>query len=185
MKTSNYSLSFFKIIIIFFIFLLSFCSNEPSYHYTKEKFELGPVSAKVDLRNMIRNHIVRRSCELLEAGAEKRISAFNSGNWQVWRDSVRIKVLKEMGGMPFGENGTPLKQALLDACHIRIRPIMMTVLTTALALLPVAIGFSKEAKMQSPMAIVILSGLTVSTCLTLVIIPVLYYYIDKKIFKEK
>ena len=82
------------------------------------------------------------------------------------------------------EQGKALKDALVNACHIRIRPIMMTAFTTALALTPVAIGFSKESQMQSPMAIVILSGFIVSTCLTLVVIPVFYYYVDKKIFKK-
>lgn len=82
------------------------------------------------------------------------------------------------------KNGATLKDALIKACHIRIRPIMMTVFTTALALSPVAIGFSKESQMQSPMAIVILSGFIVSTFLTLVVIPVFYYYVDFKIFNN-
>jgi hydrophobic/amphiphilic exporter-1 (mainly G- bacteria), HAE1 family len=82
------------------------------------------------------------------------------------------------------EEGSELKQALLDACHTRIRPIMMTAMSSSLSLFPIAIGFSKESQMQSSMAIVILSGFIVSTCLTLVIIPVFYYYIDKNLFKK-
>ncbi len=80
--------------------------------------------------------------------------------------------------------GVKLKDALWNACHIRLRPIMITAFTTVLGLFPLAIGFGKEAKMQSPMAIVVIFGFLVSTCLTLLFLPTLYLYTEEKIFKR-
>jgi HAE1 family hydrophobic/amphiphilic exporter-1 len=82
------------------------------------------------------------------------------------------------------EKGKSLKDALWSACHIRMRPIMMTAFTTVLGLTPVAIGFGKEAQMQSPMAIVVISGFLVSTCLTLVVLPTIYLLVEDKVFKR-
>lgn len=97
----------FKTISILFI-LLFFCSEKNHWQYSREPFELGPVKPSVDLRNMPRQHIVRHSCELLETGAERRIQAFKNGSWQAWRDTVRERVVAQMGAMPFGEKGAPL-----------------------------------------------------------------------------
>jgi HAE1 family hydrophobic/amphiphilic exporter-1 len=82
------------------------------------------------------------------------------------------------------EKGKSLKDALWSACHIRMRPIMMTAFTTVLGLMPVAIGFGKEAQMQAPMAIVVISGFLVSTCLTLVVLPTIYLLVEDKVFKR-
>jgi HAE1 family hydrophobic/amphiphilic exporter-1 len=66
------------------------------------------------------------------------------------------------------------REAILEAAPIRLRPILMTTLTTVLALLPLAIGFGTGAETQQPMAVVVIGGLLFSTILTLVIIPVIY-----------
>ena len=79
-----------------------------------DPFQLGPVPATVDLRNMVREHIVRRSCELLEAGASRRMESFRSGRWTAWRDNVRRAVLRQMGPMPFGADGPPLNIRLVS-----------------------------------------------------------------------
>ena len=62
----------------------------------------------------------------------------------------------------------------------RLRPIMMTTLTTALGLLPMALGFGEGSEVRTPMAITVIGGLLVSTMLTLVVIPVVYSLLDRK-----
>ncbi|TDX52671.1 efflux RND transporter permease subunit [Orenia marismortui] len=70
------------------------------------------------------------------------------------------------------------KEAILNAGPIRLRPIMMTTLTTILGLSPMALGIGKGAEAQQPMAVVVVGGLLFSTILTLVIIPTIYSIID-------
>ncbi len=70
--------------------------------------------------------------------------------------------------------------AIQEAGRARLRPIMMTTLTTALGLLPMAIGFGEGAEVRTPMAITVIGGLLVSTLLTLVVIPVVYSLLDRK-----
>ncbi|MTI61552.1 MAG: efflux RND transporter permease subunit [Firmicutes bacterium] len=70
------------------------------------------------------------------------------------------------------------KEAILAAGQIRIRPIMMTTLTTVLAMVPMALGIGEGSEQQQPMAIVVIAGLLFSTILTLIVIPVLYDIVD-------
>jgi HAE1 family hydrophobic/amphiphilic exporter-1 len=70
--------------------------------------------------------------------------------------------------------------AIKEAGQARLRPILMTTLTTALGLLPMAIGFGEGAEVRTPMAITVIGGLLVSTLLTLVVIPVVYSLFDRK-----
>jgi HAE1 family hydrophobic/amphiphilic exporter-1 len=70
--------------------------------------------------------------------------------------------------------------AIMEAGSARLRPILMTSLTTALGLLPMAIGFGEGAEVRTPMAITVIGGLLVSTLLTLVVIPVVYSLMDRK-----
>ncbi len=70
--------------------------------------------------------------------------------------------------------------AIMEAGSARLRPILMTSLTTALGLLPMAIGFGEGAEVRAPMAITVIGGLLVSTFLTLVVIPVVYSLLDRK-----
>jgi HAE1 family hydrophobic/amphiphilic exporter-1 len=71
------------------------------------------------------------------------------------------------------------KEAILEAAPIRLRPILMTTLTTTLALVPLALGIGTGAETQQPMAIVVIGGLLFSTLLTLIIIPVVYDIVDE------
>jgi HAE1 family hydrophobic/amphiphilic exporter-1 len=70
--------------------------------------------------------------------------------------------------------------AIMEAGTARLRPILMTSLTTALGLLPMALGFGEGAEVRTPMAITVIGGLLVSTLLTLVVIPVVYSLLDRK-----
>jgi HAE1 family hydrophobic/amphiphilic exporter-1 len=69
-------------------------------------------------------------------------------------------------------------EAILEGGRSRLRPILMTTLTTVLGLLPLALGFGEGAEVRSPMAITVIGGLTVSTMLTLIVIPVVYSLLE-------
>ncbi len=70
--------------------------------------------------------------------------------------------------------------AIMEAGSARLRPILMTSLTTALGLVPMAVGFGEGAEVRAPMAITVIGGLLVSTFLTLLVIPVVYSLMDRK-----
>ena len=70
--------------------------------------------------------------------------------------------------------GLSLKEAILQAGQRRIRPIIMTSLTTILALLPLTFGFGEGAALRQPMALAVIGGLVTSTLLTLMVIPCVY-----------
>ncbi len=70
--------------------------------------------------------------------------------------------------------------AIMEAGTARLRPILMTSLTTALGLLPMAMGFGEGSEVRTPMAITVIGGLVVSTMLTLLVIPVVYSLMDRK-----
>jgi len=77
------------------------------------------------------------------------------------------------------QNGVDRKTAIIQAGQQRIRPILMTSLTTVLALLPLTIGFGESASLRSPMALAVIGGLTTSTLLTLVVIPCVFDVLDR------
>lgn len=68
--------------------------------------------------------------------------------------------------------------ALLDACHKRARPVLMTTLAMGAGMLPIAIGISADASFRAPMAISVIGGLISSTVLSLVVVPAAYTYVD-------
>lgn len=72
------------------------------------------------------------------------------------------------------KEGMSRKEAIIQAGQQRIRPILMTSLTTILALLPLTLGFGESAALRSPMALAVIGGLLTSTLLTLVVIPCVY-----------
>jgi len=74
--------------------------------------------------------------------------------------------------------GMERDEAMLRAGPIRLRPILMTTLTTVLAILPLAFGGGEGSETQRPMAIVVAYGLTFSTLVTLVLVPVVYAWFD-------
>ena len=68
--------------------------------------------------------------------------------------------------------------AVLDACHKRARPIVMTTIAMAAGMLPIALGLGTDPSFRAPMAIVVIGGLITSTFLSLLVIPVLFTYVD-------
>jgi len=80
--------------------------------------------------------------------------------------------------------GHATDEALELAGQIRLRPILMTTLTTVLGLVPMAAGLGDGAEIRQPMAITVIAGLSVSTMLTLVVIPTLYHWVDKLLGRE-
>ncbi len=70
--------------------------------------------------------------------------------------------------------------AIREAARARLRPILMTTLTTILALLPMALGIGQGAELRAPMAIAVIGGLTLGTLLTLFVIPVVYATVDRR-----
>jgi HAE1 family hydrophobic/amphiphilic exporter-1 len=80
----------------------------------------------------------------------------------------------------FRGQGHSLRQSILLAGQNRIRPILLTSLSSILGLLPLTIGFGESAALRSPMAIALIAGLTASTVMSLVVIPCVYYIFDRK-----
>jgi len=76
------------------------------------------------------------------------------------------------------KQGLERDEAILTAGPIRLRPILMTALTTILAMVPLAFDAGEGAEMQASMAIAVIGGLTVSTFLTLLFVPVIYSLFD-------
>lgn len=74
--------------------------------------------------------------------------------------------------------GLSREEAIIKAGPTRLKPILMTTLTTILGLLPLALGIGEGAEAMAPMAIVVIFGLTTSTMLTLLIVPVIYCIFD-------
>ncbi len=77
------------------------------------------------------------------------------------------------------EAGVPKVEALLQGGRTRLRPIVMTTLTTLVGFLPMAMGLGEGAELRAPLAITVVGGLTFSTLLTLLLVPVLYNLIDR------
>jgi hydrophobic/amphiphilic exporter-1 (mainly G- bacteria), HAE1 family len=75
--------------------------------------------------------------------------------------------------------GKARREALVEAGLARIRPILMTSLTTILGLLPMAIGLGEGAELRAPLAITVIGGLSFATALTLIVIPVVYDLVDR------
>ena len=74
--------------------------------------------------------------------------------------------------------GEPKNDAILNACPRRVRPVLMTTLTTILGLLPMQFGMGEGSEMMAPMATVMITGMIVSTIVTLLFTPVYYSLID-------
>jgi multidrug efflux pump subunit AcrB len=72
------------------------------------------------------------------------------------------------------EDKRPLRDALLDACPIRLRPILMTSIATIASAVPSSLGFGPGAETRMPMATAVIGGIVVSTCFTLFVVPCAY-----------
>ena len=72
------------------------------------------------------------------------------------------------------ERGVPLNEAVITAGKSRLRPVLMTSLTTILGMIPLAVGTGEGSEIWQPMGVAVIGGLTVSTVLTLVVVPAVY-----------
>lgn len=77
-------------------------------------------------------------------------------------------------------DGMPLREAIEEAGRRRIRPILMTALTTALALLPLALGLGEGGEAQAPLARAVIGGLASAALITLALVPVVYSLFERK-----
>jgi HAE1 family hydrophobic/amphiphilic exporter-1 len=74
--------------------------------------------------------------------------------------------------------GAEIRQAILEAGRVRLRPIVMTTVTTVLGLTPMALGIGRGADLRAPLAIAVIGGLIVATLLTLIVVPVLFSLVE-------
>ncbi len=81
--------------------------------------------------------------------------------------------------------GIEKKEAILQACSVRLRPVLITALTTIMGMLPMALSTSQGSEMRAPMAITVVGGLVATTFLTLFVVPIIYSYFDRVKFREK
>jgi HAE1 family hydrophobic/amphiphilic exporter-1 len=83
------------------------------------------------------------------------------------------------------ERGLDKHEAIVEAGRLRLRPILITKLTTILGLLPMALGLGEGAEVRAPMAITVIGGVLLTTFLTLLVIPVVYSVMDRKTYHVK
>jgi hydrophobic/amphiphilic exporter-1 (mainly G- bacteria), HAE1 family len=76
------------------------------------------------------------------------------------------------------EEGFPLKEAVLEGARSRLKPVLMTTLTTVLGVTPMAFGTGAAAEIYAPLGQVIFGGLITSTAITLILIPLIYYTVE-------
>ena len=74
-------------------------------------------------------------------------------------------------------NGVPLVKSIMEAGTSRLRPILMTSISTIAGMIPIAMGLGADGEVRSPMAIAVIGGFTTSTLLTLVVVPILFIFI--------
>ncbi len=83
------------------------------------------------------------------------------------------------------ERGLEKHEAIVEAGRLRLRPIIITKLTTILGLLPMALGFGEGSEIRQPMAITVIGGVAIASFFTLIVIPVVYSLLDRKQFRAQ
>ena len=78
------------------------------------------------------------------------------------------------------KRGLALEEAVIKGCEMRLRPLILTSLTTMLGLAPLLLATGPGAEIQKPLAVVAIGGLVSSTILTLIILPTLYDWFEKE-----
>ncbi len=83
------------------------------------------------------------------------------------------------------QRGKAVDTALLDACPIRLRPVLMTSFTVILAMIPAAMGVGAGAETNGPLAVAVIGGMASSTLLTLIVVPAVYSLVENWLYKIK
>jgi len=78
------------------------------------------------------------------------------------------------------KSGTPLEEAVEGGARIRLRPVLMTALVASLGFIPMALSHGAGAEVQRPLATVVIGGLVTSTTLTLLVLPAVYLWLEKR-----
>jgi multidrug efflux pump subunit AcrB len=78
------------------------------------------------------------------------------------------------------KEGVPLMEAIHEAGHRRLRPIVMTSLTTVFGMVPLLFSFDMGSELQKPLAIAMISAMVVGTAISLLVIPMVYWLIYRK-----
>jgi cobalt-zinc-cadmium resistance protein CzcA len=78
------------------------------------------------------------------------------------------------------EEGMPLERAVRDGSEIRLRPVLMTALVASFGFIPMAVSTSPGSEVQRPLATVVIGGLVTSTLLTLIVLPLLYEWLEQR-----
>jgi len=76
------------------------------------------------------------------------------------------------------------KDLILEAAATRLRPVLMTAAVASLGFLPMALSHSEGAEVQRPLATVVIGGLLSATILTLIVLPTIYLFFDKKTYNQ-
>jgi len=92
---------------------------------------------------------------------------------------VKVATIRRLRG-----DGLDGRAAILEASNLRFRPILMTTVTTVLAMVPMGLGLGTGEQMQRPLAITIIGGLSIATLLTLYLTPVVYELIHSRVDRE-
>lgn len=82
------------------------------------------------------------------------------------------------------EGGANIQAAIIEGAVSRLRPVLMTALTSALGLIPMLLATGVDSEVQRPLATVVVGGLVSSTILTLVVLPALYEMFSKRKYTE-
>jgi multidrug efflux pump subunit AcrB len=83
------------------------------------------------------------------------------------------------------ERGRSIREAILEAARLRLRPILMTTLTTVVGMLPLAIGIGEGSEMLRPLAVTIVAGLSFSMLVSLLLVPVFYELTHLRQWRQK
>ena len=101
-------------------------------------------------------------------------------------DNAAFTEIRNLARSELRAEGLDKREAILEGARSRLRPVLMTTLTTVLGLLPLTgwLSFGGAAnqglELRAPLAITVVSGLTASTLLTLLVIPVVYSFADRR-----
>jgi HAE1 family hydrophobic/amphiphilic exporter-1 len=160
MQTSLRSLAFTAALSVFLVYVVMASSFESLLHPFLIMFTVPLALAGVAIAVFIAK---------LPLSAMVAIGFIVLGGIVVNNAIVLINAVNDRRGA-----GLDVKTALLEAGALRLRPILMTTLTTVLGLMPMALGYGEGAALRQPLAVAVIGGLTLSTLLTLVVIPCAY-----------